>query len=104
MTMKKQRAYSRGLLSAQIELTICSRPDITLTDEQYSILQRRVTEFKNSNAAARSKIVKEAADHIERGWQEDMPPDREALETVSGLRSLQIGPFSWLLSWFADTY
>jgi hypothetical protein len=89
----KKRAYSGGLLSALIGLTIHSRPDITLTDQEYGILRRRVTEFKNANAAARSNIVKETADQIERGRQQDAHFDREAVETVSALHSLLIGPF-----------
>src|SRR5712664_918319 len=52
--LMEQCVYSRGLLNAQIELIIHSRPEITLTDQQYSMLQRRVVEFNNANAAARS--------------------------------------------------
>jgi hypothetical protein len=58
-----------------------------LTDQQYSVIRRRVTEFKSANAAARSKIIEEVADNIERLWQEDMPLDRDTLVTVRALHS-----------------
>lgn len=104
LRLAKQCAYSRDLPNAPIELTICSRPEITLTDHDYSVVRRRVAEFKSANAEARSKIVKECADKIKSFWLQDAPFNRKGVETVSGPPFLPFVPFSQLLSWFADTY
>jgi hypothetical protein len=58
-----------------------------LTDQQYSVIRRRVTEFKSANAAARLKIIDEAAENIERLWEGDVPFERDTLVTVRALHS-----------------
>jgi hypothetical protein len=84
-----------------------SRSDITLadvlTDEQYRALQKRATEFQSAKVAGKSDIVKDSVDQIERGWQGDAVFDRETIEGVSALCSQIAGPFSQVLSLFANS-
>jgi hypothetical protein len=90
-----------------IKVAMHSRLDITLadvlTDEQYRALQKRATEFQSAKVAGKSDIVKDSVDQIERGWQGDAVFDRETIEGVSALCSQIAGPFSQVLSLFANS-
>lgn len=56
--------------------------DITLTDEEYSALEEKVTEYKASDSAGRSDIIKEAADLIKKSWARDDAFNRKHIESV----------------------
>ncbi|KAH9028956.1 hypothetical protein EDB85DRAFT_2147569 [Lactarius pseudohatsudake] len=56
--------------------------DINLTDEQVTMLQKRVAEFRAADKAGRSNIIQDSADRIEGSWGQDTNFDREVVETV----------------------
>ncbi|KAH9027300.1 hypothetical protein EDB84DRAFT_1563480 [Lactarius hengduanensis] len=58
------------------------RHGIDLTDEQASMLQKHITEFRAADRRARSKIIRDSVDRIERHWQQDIDFDREVVETL----------------------
>ncbi|KAH9013951.1 hypothetical protein EDB85DRAFT_2157770 [Lactarius pseudohatsudake] len=58
------------------------RRGIDLTDEQASMLQKHITEFRAADRRAWSKIIRDSVDRIERHWQQDIDFDREVVETL----------------------
>ncbi|KAH9012877.1 hypothetical protein EDB84DRAFT_1568967 [Lactarius hengduanensis] len=56
--------------------------DINLTDEQVTMLQKRVAEFRAADKAGRSNIIQDSADRIEGSWGQDTNFDREVVETL----------------------
>lgn len=74
----------RHLLHSQIEAGIHSRPQISLTDEQYSQLRRRISEFKKAKSAAqKKKVIDDTVLFIQTGWREHIAFDRRVVELVS---------------------
>src|SRR5882757_7231898 len=62
-----------------IDIATHSRHDIDLTDEQASMLRKHITEFRAADRRARSKIIQDSVDRIERHWQQDIDFDREVV-------------------------
>lgn len=62
-----------------------------LTDEQVSILQKRIAEFRAADSKTRSSIVKSSVDRIERTWGEAVDFDREEVLKVC-VRLTKLGP------------
>ncbi|KAH9016604.1 hypothetical protein EDB84DRAFT_1567173 [Lactarius hengduanensis] len=59
-----------------------ARHDIGLTDEQVSMLQKHVAEFRAADAVARSIMIQDLVGRIETSWQQDADFDREDVETL----------------------
>jgi hypothetical protein len=94
--------YITCLLAPHVQVAICSRPDISLSDQHYSMLRKRAAEFKKANAAARTKIIKECTDFIESDWPQDVDYDGDIVETVSILSAIVCHSHIFL-SLFTDT-
>ena len=62
-----------------------SSQEIVLTDEHISMLERCTAKFKHTDTDRQEKIVKQAADNIEKTWQEDTEFNREATINVHEL-------------------
>jgi hypothetical protein len=79
-----------------IESTVLSRQDVLLTDEQVSILQSQVAEFRSANDPnTRSTIIQDVVSQLERSWGHDMDIDRELIQTVHAL-SARLPPLIYL--------
>jgi hypothetical protein len=68
-----------------IEFTAYSRQDASLTDEQVSILQRRVAEFRGADQDTRTTIIQDVVSQLVRSSSHDANFNRELLETVRTL-------------------
>lgn len=60
------------------------------------MLEKRVPKFRTANTNRREKMVRNAADHIERTWAEDIEFDRDAVTSVCELSAKLCSPHAFL--------
>ncbi|KAF8265600.1 hypothetical protein EI94DRAFT_1702352 [Lactarius quietus] len=58
------------------------RQQISLMDEQVSVLQSRVAEFRAADTENQSTIIKDAVGQLERNWSHDIDFNKQLVETV----------------------
>lgn len=74
-----------------------------MTEDQIDLLDEFIARFKKVNVPEKTNIIQEAADAIERNWEEEASFNREAVETVR-VRSSTIFHAYAFLRLSANTY
>jgi hypothetical protein len=86
MARVKQGAHiPRVRISPSIEVASYSRQEIVLTDEQVSMLRRRIAEFRAADPEGRISITQGCVNQLKRSWGETVKFEREMVTTVSTL-------------------
>ena len=66
-----------------VDIVIHSRPNITLTDHQLGLIQRRLPAFRNAKVDKKTRIIQEITNSVKNSWGEDQPKFiRKQVETV----------------------
>ena len=68
-----------------IDFAVSSRPEMLLTDEQVTVLHKRLPEFRAASPDARATIIQHAVGELERRWCNNSDFDRELVKTVCAI-------------------